>query len=100
MTDEELMALATANTQGIAELRSAIAETRQLVDSNARAIEAWSQRFGAERDKSINVELNINIKKLTAAVQTLTNLVMSLVQGVERLWRRIDRHDDLPDMKE
>ena len=52
-------------------------ETKQITDSNARAIQAWEQRLEAERDETINVEVDTlnTIDGLRTDVQTLTHFV-------------------------
>jgi methyl-accepting chemotaxis protein len=62
----------------LAATASGLAETRAIVESNARAIEANSNRMA----------------EVTAAIDSLREVVLNFVDGIQVINQRIDGHDD------
>jgi hypothetical protein len=88
-------ALLASTIEGLARTESLIAETRQVTDSNARAIEAWGGRIedGIAEAEEVSSSLSANTnRRMEEAIADTVQMIANLGQQQQEAAQRAEQH--------
>ena len=92
---DRMEALLASTIEGLARTESLIAETRQITDSNARSIEAWSGRIeegiAEVEEVSSSTVANTN-RRMEEAIADTVQMIANLGQQQQESAQRAEQH--------
>lgn len=92
---DRMEALLASTIEGLARTESLIAETRQVTDSNARAIEAWGGRIedGIAEAEEVSSSMSANTnRRMEEAIADTVQMIANLGQQQQEAAQRAEQH--------
>lgn len=92
---DRMEALLASTIEGLARTESLIAETRQVTDSNARAIAAWGGRIedGIAEAEEVSSSMSANTnRRMEEAIADTVQMIANLGQQQQEAAQRAEQH--------